>query len=132
MTRAAVLARGREAAEAGMADACSVQRETAVITDDLDPSIVTPTLVGVYSGKCRIQQSIAMGQRTEAGEVSVVVLRLELQLPVIGSENIARGDIVILTAAVNDPSLIGRRFTIRDLHHKSEATSRRMTIEERT
>lgn len=131
MSRASVLARGRTEAEAGMADACTVEHHTGQTTDDLTGQ-VTDTWTTVYTGKCRIQQSIAMGQRTDAGEVSVVVLRLELQLPVAGSENVARGDRVTITAAVGDAALPGRRFTIRDLHHKSEATARRMTIEERT
>lgn len=131
MSRASVLARGRAAAEAGMIDACLVEHKTGHTTDHLAGQ-ATDTWTTVYSGRCRIQQSIAMGQRTDAGEVSVVVLRLELQLPVVESENVDRGDRVTVTASVNDPSLVGREFVIRDLHHKSEATARRMTIEERT
>jgi pectate lyase len=131
MTRASVLARGRTAAEAGMADACVIERRTGTATDDLTGSAVG-TWATVYTGKCRIQQSIAMGQRTEAAEASIVVLRLELQLPVAGTEAVDRGHRVTVTACVNDAALVNRQFKIRDLAHKSEATARRMTIEELT
>lgn len=131
MSRESVLARGRAAAEAGMADSCTIRRTTGVATDDQTGAVV-PTQTTVYTGKCRIQQTVAMGRRFEAGEASVVVLHLELQLPVVGSEAVARGDIVTVDAAVNDASLVGRTFRIRDLHHKSEATARRMTCEEVT
>lgn len=131
MSRDTVLARGRARAEKGMADTCLIQHETGGITDDLTGT-VTPTYSTVYDGVCRIQQREAIGQRTESGEASVVVLRLELQLPVVASAAVARGDRVTITAAVNDPALIGRTFTVRDLAHKSEATARRMTLEEVT
>jgi hypothetical protein len=129
MTRDSVLARARAFAEAGMTDTCTIQRQTGVTTDDLTGQ-VTPIYAAIYSGACRIQQAAAMGQRTESGEASVVVLRLELQLPIVGSEGVERGDRVTITAAVNDTALVGRVFTIRDLAHKSEASARRMTLEE--
>lgn len=131
MSRETVLARGRTAAEAGMTDTCLIQRKSGGVTDDLT-GVVTPTWATVYTGRCRIQQADAMGQRTESGEASVVVLRLELQLPIVGSEAVAHGDRVTVTAATNDTALVGRVFTIRDLAHKSEATARRVSLEEAT
>jgi hypothetical protein len=131
MTRASVLARGRVAAEAGMADACLIEHRTGRTANDLT-GYDTETWTTVYSGRCRIQQSIAMGQRAEAAEASIVVLRLEVQLPVAGTEAVGRGHRVTVTAAVHDSALVGRLFKVRDLAHKSEATARRMTIEELT
>lgn len=131
MSRESVLARGRVAAEVGMVDAVTIRRTTGVSTND-QTGAVTPVQTVIYTGKARIQQSIAMGQRVESGEASLVVLRLELQLPVATSTAVDRGDIVTVDSAVNDASLPGRTFVIRDLHHKSEATARRMTCEEVT
>lgn len=131
MSRESVLARGRAAAEAGMVDAVTIRRTTGVSTND-QTGVVTPVQTVIYTGKARIQQSIAMGQRVESGEASLVVLRLELQLPVATSTAVDRGDIVTVDSAVNDASLPGRTFVIRDLHHKSESTARRMTCEEVT
>lgn len=129
MSRQSVLARARAAAELGMADTVTIRRTTGVTT--VGPT-VTPVQTVVYAGKARVQQAAAMGQRTDIGEAELVILRLELQLPVVGSEAVARGDIVTVDSAVNDTALPGRTFEVRDLHHKSEATARRMTCEEVT
>lgn len=131
MSRATVLARGRAAAERGMVDSVTITRKTGVTTNDLTGA-VTPTVDAIYGGKCRVQQATAQGNRTDAGEVSVIVLGLQLQLPIVGSELVARGDVVVVDACANDSSLVGRTFTVRDLHHKSEATARRLTCEEVT
>lgn len=131
MSRDTVLARGRAMAEAGMAEACTIRRRTGQTTDDLTGA-VTPVYVTVYSGRCRVQQSLAMGARTDAGEISTVVARRELQLPVVASVGVRHGDEATITACVNDPDLVGRVFVLRDEHTKSEATARRMTCEEPT
>lgn len=131
MSAASVLARGRAAARRLMVDACLIRRAGSVTTDDLTGQVTTP-YTPIYLGACRVQTTIAMGNRTDAGEVSVVVLRLELQLPVVGSEGVRRGDLVSITASTNDTDLINRTFRVRDLHHKTHATSRRLQIEEVT
>lgn len=129
MSRESVLARGRAAAEAAMVDAVTIRRTTGMTT--VGPT-VTPVQTVVYTGKARIQQAQAMGRRMDIGEAELIILHLELQLPVVGSEAVARGDVVTVTAAVNDSALVGRTFEVRDLHHKTEATARRMTCEEVT
>lgn len=131
MSRASVLARGRTAAEAGMVDACTITHAGAATTDDLTGA-VTGSPTAVYTGACRVQQPVAAGQREDVGEMSVVMLRLVLQLPVVGSEDVTRGDLVTITSCVNDAALVGRVFRIHDLAHKSEATARRFAIEEVT
>lgn len=131
MSRDRVLARGRQMAEAGMADACTIRRRTGETTDDLTGDVV-PTYIVVYAGPCRVQQSVAMGQRADAGEASVIVQRRELQLPVTTSTAVRHEDEATVDACANDPGLVGRVFVIRDEHGKSEATARRLTIEERT
>jgi len=125
-----VLTSGRRAAEALMVDACVVEAVTATTTDDITGQVTEQTTTR-YAGRCRVQQPAAMGQRTDVGEVTVTVLRLQLQLPVVGSETVARGDRVRLTASV-DTALLGRRWIVRDLAHKTHATARRLTIEEVT
>lgn len=130
---ASALAQGRVLAESLMVDACLIRHVTGVTTDDLSAQ-VTNTYATVYAGPCRVQVSGAgaMGQRTDAGEVSVVVLRLELQLPVATSTGVSRGDVVTLTTSTNDPDLLTRTFRVHDLAHKTHATARRLQIEEVT
>lgn len=131
MSAASVLARGRAAALALMVDTCTIRHQTGSTTDRLTGR-QTPTYSTLYTGVCRVQQAVAMGSRAEAGEVEPVLLRLEVQLPVADTEGITRGDLVTITAATLDDDLVGRVFRIRDLHHKTHATSRRLQCEEVT
>lgn len=130
MSVSEAVAAGRMAAEALMVDTCEIRYVTATTTDDLTGQVLEQTAVR-YTGPCRVQQPAAQGQRDDVGEVTVTVLRLQLQLPVVGTELVARGDRVVLTASV-DAALLGRTWRVRDLAHKTHATARRMTIEEVT
>lgn len=131
MSRASVLARGRAAALAGMVDTCAITRVTSHATNP-DTGVVTPTVATIYTGVCRIQQRTAGDARTaDAGEAYQLLLRMELQLP-NSATGIAVGDVATITASVNDADLVGRQFRVRELAHKSEATSRRLGVEEAT
>jgi hypothetical protein len=127
---AAIVAAGRREAERLMTDRCTITYVTGQVTDPLTGQ-VTPQTAVRYSGPCRVQAPSVQGQQADVGQVPVVVLRLQLQLPVAGSELVARGDTAEITSS-GDEALIGRRYTVRDLAHKSHATSRRLTIEEIT
>lgn len=126
----AVVAAGQREAERLMTDLCIITSVTGSTTDPLTGQVVEATAVR-YSGKCRIQAPGVQGAQADVGQVPVVVLRLQLQLPVAGSELVARGDTAEITSS-GDDALVGRRFAVRDLAHKSHATSRRLTIEEIT
>jgi hypothetical protein len=67
----------------------------------------------------------------DPGETSVVVLRLEVQLPmtVVG---LAEGDELVVTASAHDQDLVDRKFRIHDLAHKTHATARRVLVTEVT
>jgi len=131
MSRASVLARGRTIAEASMADACTIRRVTGTSEDDFSGTI-TPTYATLYSGKCRVQQITGTARPHDAGEDYVLEQRIDVQLPVAGTEGLKVGDQVLITAAVNDADLVGRTFLVHDLAHKSEATARRVNCTERT
>jgi hypothetical protein len=128
---AAALARGRAAAQALMVDTCTITRVTGTTTDK-DTGVVTETVTEVYTGRCRVQQgTTGQGNRLDPGETSVVLLRLEAQLPmsVVG---LAEGDVLTVTASPHDGDLVGRRFRIHDLAHKTHATARRVLVTEVT
>jgi hypothetical protein len=131
MSAASVLARGRSAAQALMVDTCTIRHQVSTSTSPLDGHTY-PQYETVYSGQCRVQQALAQGARVEAGEVEPVLLRLEVQLPVVGTEGLERGDLVTITTCVHDADLVDREFRIRDLHHKTHATARRIQVEEVT
>lgn len=131
MSAATALARGRQAAEALMADTCEIKRVTSEVTD-LHSGVITPAYSTIYAGKCRVQQKEAQGrEETGAGQAYLIMLVMELQLP-IAVTGLQVDDEVTITASVHDPDLVGRVWTIRDLMHKTHATARRVSIQERT
>jgi hypothetical protein len=125
-----LLIEARAAAEALMVDTCTITRQGDPTTDP-DTGVVTPDPDTIYAGRCRVQQARAVGQRTDTGQVSVVMLRLELQIPT-SVTGVAEGDDVVVDTSVHDPDLPGRRFRVRDLAHKSHASARRIGCEEVT
>lgn len=128
MSLTTILAHGRAAANNRMMDACTVEHQTGVTTDDLT-GVVTPTWSTVYTGPCRIKMT-GLGSPTEGGEVTVAVLSLEVHLPIATSGDIDHGDRITVTAALNDTQLVGRTFRVTSKQLKSEATARRISVEE--
>lgn len=135
MSIESALARGQALAERNMVDSCTIRRRdfgndvTNPDTGQVTKAYVSPN---PYAGKCRVQQALAQAQQQDAGEDYTLLLRLEVQLPVVASVGLEVGDEVTITASVNDPDLVGRTFLIRDLFHKTHPTSRRIQVTERT
>lgn len=132
MSRASVLARGRTAALLGMKDACTIRRRNGGTTDPVTGYPATEPYTALYAGQCRVQQAVAIARPHDVGEDHVLIVRFDLQLPIDGTEGLQVNDEVTITAAVNDPDLVGRVFRILELAHKSEATARRVGMTERT
>jgi hypothetical protein len=132
VSRETVLARGRVAAERGMLDQCTIQRVAGSTTNPTN-GVVSDTKTTIYTGKCRVQSWSPLGgaasPRTVGGQY-LRLLRLELQLPVAGTDGLQDGDVVTMTFAAHDPDLLGRTFTVRDLQFKSDDTSRRIGVSE--
>lgn len=132
MSRGTVLARGRAKAEAGMIDTCTItHRALTGINQQTGEQIVTTE--AVYSGACRVQQRVPAGATlTDEGESSKQMLRRELQLPVATSGGISVGDTVTINTCPNDADMAGRVFVVQELAGKTEATARRLGVEEAT
>lgn len=126
----ALLASGRRAIERLMVDECVIRRDGGTSYDP-DTGYPTENSSEVYAGKCRVQQQTASAGARDVGEAAVLLLRLEVQVPmsVVG---VQADDVVEVTASQHDPDLVGRRFRVRDLFHKTHATSRRLGVEEVT
>ncbi len=132
MTRATALARGRAIAEAGMTDSCVITRKSRSGLN-LQTGRETIVTTVIYSGKCRLQQRTPGGVRSRTvGESEHLMLRMELQLPVDGTGGILVGDQAEMTVCTNDSSLVGTSYRVRELAGKSEATARRLGVEEVT
>lgn len=120
-----VLLRGRAAAESQMTDACIISRPGEPFTDP-DGIVVTP-LVEVYSGKCKVQTTVAQAKSPVAGGHVFTVENLQLHLPVSTSLN--TGDTAIITSSLLDPTLIGLTFRLVELARGSQRTAARWNVE---
>lgn len=82
-----------------------------------------------YAGKAKIQTTDTIGDAKQAAERIVMRTRFEVDLP-MSAPAAAVDDVWRPTASVLDPELVGRRFRVVSLLHKSYMTARRLTIEE--
>ena len=113
MTRDALIARGRRAAEIGMRDTCTIRRRVGETTDK-DTGAVTATWSALYSGKCRIQQPQPIARPQDVGEDFLLIAQLEIQLPVVGTEGLVVADEITIATSV-DLDLVGRVFLVHSL-----------------
>lgn len=130
MSAATAVLAGRRMAEALMVDACTIRHPTGTTSDDTTGQ-VTPTYTTVYTGKCRVQQTVPVSKPADVGEAHVWLQRLALQVP-MSVTGIASDDLVTITASVLDADLVGRPFRVRELGHKTHMTARRVQLEEVT
>lgn len=116
-----------------MVDACTIKRLASTSTDPITGE-VDHTYTQLYAGSCRLQvltQMAATGGRS-IGDQDITQLWMTVQLPVAGTEGLRERDLVEITASAHDSDLVGRVLTIHEMHHKTEATSRRIGVRERT
>lgn len=115
-----------------MVDACVITRTTGSTTHPVT-HVVTPTTETVYTGRCRLQSAGGYGRNAAPTPPDPVLMRYRiLQLPVVASPDVLQGDEITMTACVHDPDMVGRRMLVRDQDGKSEATARRLGVEEQT
>jgi hypothetical protein len=130
MSRDDLIAEAQAFAEEGMVDTCTIQHPTGETTDPAT-DVVSPTYSTLYAaGVCRIQQKQPYAERNDAGQNYQLLLRIEIQLPVrvVG---VAPDDVVTVNTS-RDLDLVGRKFAVRDLAHKTDASSRRIQCMEIT
>jgi hypothetical protein len=130
MSRAALLARARAAAERGMRDRCTIRRRTGE-TNDSVTAVTVPTYLVLYTDqRCRVQQNTDQAQEREVGETHVLLWRGTVQLP-LDVTGLKPDDEIVMTLS-EDPDLPGRTLVVRDLAHKTDASSRRVGVIERS
>lgn len=116
----------RALAESLMVDTCTI---TAPGEGDPDPVTGDVPRVPVYSGRCKVQSFDAQESNPEAAGTVYTVQRYRVDVPV-GSFAPVVGAEVTMTAVTLDPFLIGRKYRVVGLLHKSMATAYRMAVEE--
>lgn len=131
MSRETVLARGRAFLFAALVDTCRIERVTGESTNQTT-GVVTKTWATVYQGPCRIQAPTA--NRAGPANIAEATVRLppaELQLPVVGTENVTFDQRVTVLTCVNDTEMVNRVYFVAGISHKSHATTRKLPLTER-
>ena len=121
--------RGRIEAEALMLDTCTVHRPGDPVTDA--DGNVTAGLTLLYTGPCKIQQTLAQSSNPEAGGHQYTVQDTRWDTPVAAGV-FEVDDVVTIVGAVLDPQLVGRVFRVTEPFHKTGATAQRTRVEEVT
>lgn len=129
MTAADALLRGRVKAEGLMVDAGELRGPDVKGPLGSDGTYSPTPGALKYAGKAKMQTTDTMGHPEHAAERVVMRTRFELHLP-MSVAAAAVDDVWTMTASVLDPELVGRRFRVASLLHKSFMTARRITVEE--
>ena len=120
----------REQADSAMLDTCTVHRPGPPVTDP-DTGAVTPSLTLLYTGPCKIQQTLAQSSNPEAGGHQFTVQDTRWDTPVDAGV-FEVNDVVTMVEAILDPQLTGRVYRVTDPFHKTGATAQRTRVEEVT
>lgn len=130
MTAEDVLLRGRERAEELMVDAGELRGADTKGPPDgttMRPSVTPGALK--YAGVAKVQTTDTIGNASQAAERVVMRTRFEVHLP-MSAPTAEVDDVWTCTASELDPQLVGRRFRVVSLVHKSLMTARRLAVEE--
>lgn len=113
-----------------MVDACTIARGGADPVTDPETGVVTyPTGPAFYTGRCLVQLPDVQESDVEAGEREWVQQRARIDVP-MSVTGIRIDDVVTVTRSVLDPDLVGRRYVVAGLMHKTYATARRLRCTE--
>lgn len=124
-----ILDAGRDLAEELMVDAGELHAPDVRVWDEGAGTYAHTPGVLRYSGKAKAQTTDTIGHDAEAGDRTTVSTRFEIHLPMSAS-TAAVGDMFTFTASATDPQLVGRRFRVASLVHKTWMTARRIAVEE--
>lgn len=123
---------GRIAAEALMVDACTIRAPATFGAMDPDTGLRVETAGAVrYSGRCKVQTYEPHEETPQSGQHLYTVQRYAIHIPAEAAA-VQVNDEVTITAAVLDSALVGRRYRVAGLLHKSMATAQRLLVDEVT
>ncbi|MDK1316536.1 DUF6093 family protein [Arthrobacter sp. zg.Y20] len=111
-----------------MLDTCIIDRPGKPVTDP-QTGVVSPSYTAVYSGACKVQQTLAESvARTSAGAVFTIV-DTRLDIPV-NAGPVQTGDRARIVEARLNPALTNSVYRIVGPHKKSAQTAQRLRVEE--
>lgn len=126
---AATLPRLRAEAESMMVDACIIHGDPVTVFNE-ETLENEETIPVIYEGRCKYRLSDAAIQPVEAVGQSLIVQRATLSLPIGSSRGIRKNHVATITASKNDPEMVGMRLLVKDSFRHTNATARRLPVEE--
>jgi hypothetical protein len=121
------LAAGRRAAERRMRATCTIGRPGEQDTD-ADGRVVTP-VTPVYAGKCYLRYpGLAFEQNADSQAVTIAQSRVVVRIP-FGTV-VRPGDVVTVTADLDNPQLAGTVLRVASVDDQSQATAQRLLCED--
>ena len=128
----AVTTGGQLLAESLMVDTCSITRGNGSTSfDETNGREVPAAATVIYAGKCKVQTPDVQDRTHDAGERTWTLQRDSLHLP-LSAPAVRVGDVATITAAALDAQLVGKRFRVVGLAHKTFLTARRLQVQEVT
>ena len=112
-----------------MVDACIVTRGGEPVWDDATGTYTPGPDTTVYEGRCRLRNAAPAPQNADAGETAWAVDLVVVSLPVVGSEAVADGDTVTVTASSFDAAAVGTVLTVQSAHVQTHSTARRLSCQ---
>lgn len=122
----AMTRRGRRRALRLMIATGIVHRPGPEMTDP-DTGVVTPGLVEVYAGKCKLQGARALASEPVAGGQKLVIENLQIHFPT--GSGLQIDDVCTLTASAMDPDLVGLKFRLTEKDRGELRTAARWNVE---
>lgn len=118
----------RAHAESMMRDTCTVTRPRSAeeTWNDVTGTYEAGVPPVIYSGMCRVRNSMANPQAAEAGEAEWAADLVYISLPVATSAGVMDGDVVTITACAYDPVLVDMVATVVGGHAQTHSTARRL------
>lgn len=109
-----------------------VRRQAPDSPDTWNPATMQhePAFTTIYEGPGRLRAANTQSRNADAGDQAFSESRYTLSLPMAGSAGIEKGDVVECVADPSDPDLAGRRFVVAWPTAESDATARRIPVEE--
>ncbi|WP_147305307.1 DUF6093 family protein [Subtercola boreus] len=123
------LGMGRKLAQSLMPDTCDIGFDTpGTVLDDATGGYGS-TFTPVYSGPCEYMAPHRLGSDVDAAGQILTDQNAILKLPVMTSLGVKKNMVAIITAARNDPALVGTRCRITGPFAGSYVTARRFPVE---
>jgi hypothetical protein len=84
----------------------------------------------VYEGRGRLRAVNTQEHGGDAADQAFIESQFILSLPIVGSEGVSKGDAVECLDDPSDAALVGRRFIVTWPAAQSDATARRLPVQE--